>query len=203
MANGYFSTGTPVHTPSGLVPIESVRVGDVVLSRDFASGATTQGRIARTHASPDQELLIVRFHKDGPGDDSMLIDTLGTTAGQTFYLKDAEWLTANALDNGDRLELYDRSHGRVICSERLHTTNEPGIGWAIGVWGTRLNDGAGNSVDLRSHRPDVALEESFNWPALADRDGTVYRALVFGLEVEDFHSFFVGTLGAWVHDLDS
>lgn len=75
-----FAAGTPVHTPAGTRPIESLRIGDQVLSRDVQSGALRYEPIlAVYHNPPDQTLRITldgrqvvatpihRFWKAGTG----------------------------------------------------------------------------------------------------------------------------------------
>jgi hypothetical protein len=60
---------------------------------------------------------------------------------------------------------------------------------------TFLNVYSGGTLDMQF---DENLDPSgnFYWPAKENS----YRATVHNLEVEDFHTYFVGTDGVWVHD---
>lgn len=207
MANSGFAAGTVVHIPSGVIAIERVRAGDLVLSRDLVAGTTAYRRVARTYVLPNEDLILVRFHQDGPDDDSMRIDTLAAAADQPFFVKFAYgsagtgWRGArDYLDNGDRIPLANGSDARVICADHLHAADKPGIAWSAWAWGVAQSDGAGYRVDMRFRPPAVSDDESYNWGPDGGRIETKYRADVVCLEVEDFRSFFVGTMGAWVHD---
>jgi hypothetical protein len=190
-----------------MIAIERIRAGDLVLSRDPATGATANRRVARTCVLANEDLILVRFHQDGPDEDSMRIDTLATAPDQRFFVKSTDgtagtgWRGArDYLDNGDRVPLAKGSDARAICADQLQQTDKPGIAWCAWAWGVAPNDGAGYRVDMRFRPPVVSSEESYNWGTDGGRIETKYKADVVCLEVEDFHSFFVGTMGAWVHD---
>jgi len=207
LANSGFAAGTVVHVPSGVIAIESVRAGDLVLSRDLVAGTTAFRRVARTYVLANEDLILVRFHQDGPDEDSMRIDTLAAAADQPFFVKSTYgsagtgWRGArDYLDNGDRVPLANGSDACAICADQLHATDKPGIAWCAWAWGGAQNDGGGYRVDMRFHPPVVSDDESYNWGLDGGRIETKYRADVVCLEVEDSHSFFVGTMGAWVHD---
>jgi hypothetical protein len=52
-----FAAGTLVYTEDGLVPIEKVKVGDLVWSRDEASGEVSLRRVQETFVTADQRIL--------------------------------------------------------------------------------------------------------------------------------------------------
>jgi hypothetical protein len=62
-----FIAGTPVHTPDGVVAIEQLRAGDLVLARPPAGGPACSRPVTRTVAYPDLEVLYVGY---GTGDRS-------------------------------------------------------------------------------------------------------------------------------------
>ena len=92
-----FVAGTEVATPEGAQPIESLRVGDVVLSRDAdAGGATVVARISRTFVTPDAplvELRLVEAPQHG----------LRATPTHPFFSADRGWVAAGALEPGEAL----------------------------------------------------------------------------------------------------
>ena len=59
-----FPEGTPILTPDGLMAIESLKVGDIVVSRSDASFITEPQRITQT------------FHRVAEGYQTLLIETL-------------------------------------------------------------------------------------------------------------------------------
>jgi hypothetical protein len=57
-----FCAGTLVHTDKGLVPIEQIKVGDMVLSRPEDGDENTPTeykRVTRTFKSPEKRLILV------------------------------------------------------------------------------------------------------------------------------------------------
>ena len=52
-----FAPGTLVHTEGGLEPIESLEPGDLVWSRDDATGEESYRPVVRTFVTEDQPLM--------------------------------------------------------------------------------------------------------------------------------------------------
>lgn len=137
-----FVAGTPVATPEGLRPIESLRPGDRVLARDGATGAVDFKPVVRTYVTPSKPVLDVEITApDGA------VEILGVTAEHPFYVEGRGWVRAGLLAFGER-----------------------GVS-SIGA--------------------SVALG------ATMERDELV---TVYNLEVEGFHTYFVGRTGVWVHN---
>jgi hypothetical protein len=202
-----FMAGTVVHVPNGWVAIERIRAGDKVLSRDPATGATAYRAVTRICDLPAQDLILVRFHQEGPDNDSMRIDTLAATADQAFFVNVVEgrasvgWSTwRDAFDNGDTIAVARGSDAHVICADRLLATDKPGFAWSMKAWGPEQNDGSGYLADMRVRPPTVSVDASFNWGPDGGLVRQGFRAPAIGIVVEEFHSLFVGTLGAWAHD---
>ncbi|MBI4511331.1 MAG: Hint domain-containing protein, partial [Deltaproteobacteria bacterium] len=136
-----FLAGTLVVTADGLVPIEEIREGDLVLSRDPESGEEGWKRVKRSHVRMAHEIIDVTL------DDGVELDGLGVTPEHPFYVKDLGWLEARDLVPGD--EVYSSRGGWLRVS---------GATW-------------------------VSSDEA-----------------VYNFEVEDYHTYFVGELGALVHN---
>jgi hypothetical protein len=94
-SNYCFAAGTLVATPDGLRPIEDIRRGDLVLSRDEASGALVARPVVRTFETPDAPLLELRI--DGQ------IEPLRVTPGHVFFTSDRGWVEARSLLSGEGL----------------------------------------------------------------------------------------------------
>jgi hypothetical protein len=200
--------GTLVRVPDGWLAIERLRVGDRVLATGSPRGATAYQPVTAILDLPPQEMTLVRFHQDGAGEDDMRIDTLATTAAQRFHVDAGSsptgaggWRAAgDQLDCGDRLLVAQGTDARVVCADVLFETDRPGVAWSPGAWGVEQNDGSGYLADLRFRPPSVSDQESFNWGPDGGLITRKFQAPAIGIVVEEFHSLFVGTLGAWAHD---
>ena len=74
-----FVAGTPVHTPDGLVPIESLSPGDRVLARDPVTGEVSYQPIEHVIVTADKEASDLRLERDG------VDETLGVTREHPGY----------------------------------------------------------------------------------------------------------------------
>ncbi|MDP3574133.1 MAG: FG-GAP-like repeat-containing protein [Archangium sp.] len=94
---GCFAAGTPVLTPSGPQPIESIRVGDQVLALDVQSGTVTRRHVLTTSALLSATLVLQIATASGA------TSTLRATAEHPFLLCDTRWVEASLLRPGDCL----------------------------------------------------------------------------------------------------
>ena len=62
---GGFVAGTLVHTDRGLVRIEKIRVGDMVLSQPEETGELTHKRVLRTVSFEDKEVGFIEYTRYG------------------------------------------------------------------------------------------------------------------------------------------
>jgi hypothetical protein len=90
-----FAAGTLVATPDGSRPIEQIRVGDVVLSRDGPSGATAAARVTATFVTPDAPLVELRIREQP--------EPIRATPGHLFFTEDRGWVGARELAPGEEL----------------------------------------------------------------------------------------------------
>lgn len=193
---GGFVAGTLVHTKNGLVPIERVRVGDWVLSQPETKGrsVSTYRPVVNTFAFDDREIVLVRCYRA----DSTL-DQFGVTANHPFWVKNEGWIRAEKLGSGSELEPHDGSEATTLCASPLFRTGQPGQGWATGVWGVEANDGSGALIDLRGQTFVIGVDDVFNWDVLDDEHADPrLRTRVYNLDVDEFHTYYVGELGVWV-----
>lgn len=137
---GCFVAGTPVWTPAGMVPIESLRAGDAVLA--YTSDHTiVSSRVRATHFHPAHQILTLKYWGG----------QVGTTANHWFYLDDDEafeyagklWVDAGLLDKNFRIrpveELqYEPNLADVhnLQVERHHT-------YLVGEHGIVVHNGGG------------------------------------------------------------
>ncbi len=130
-----FAAGTSVHTRDGLKPIESVQIGDQILSQDVSTGVLRFEPVVGAWHNPPDQTYRVRIGAD----------TIVATGIHRFWKAQQGWTMVRDLRAGDLV----RTRGGVARVEGVET--------------------------------DAV-------------------APVFNLEVPEGRSFFVGRLGALVHD---
>ncbi len=206
MKGGCFIAGTLVHTKKGLVPIEEIKVGDWVLSQPEMKGEQAYKQVLNTFVYDDKEIWIVRYFKDLP-DGNCTVETLGVTGNHPFWVKDIGWTRADHLFDDCFLELQDGTEVQILCSRPLYkTVKGDGIAYAAAAWGgdSKLQNFCGNLVDLNVPHINVEIDDAevgvvvYESPA----DEGKYTSRVYNFEVEDFHTYYVGTLGAWAHNVN-
>lgn len=121
------------------------------------------------------------------------------------------WIRADLLRQGFHLELANGDFVVVSCVDRLWRTKTDGLAWRD------LNQSSiGMHVDLREsmsfyrrRRGQPVVDTDFGW---SDTDFSLryeteeqadiwsYKTTVYNFEVEDFHTYYVGEFGVWVHN---
>jgi hypothetical protein len=116
-----FAAGTPVHTPGGLREIQTLRAGDLVLTRDGPRSRVT-GSILSVHQStaPQTLRLILRG------------EVVVTTEGHPFWRQGRGWTRAGDLKPSDEILTGDGPI-QVTAIE---------VGGDETVWNLRVDDGA-------------------------------------------------------------
>jgi hypothetical protein len=147
--------GTPVLTADGLRPIETLRTGDLVWSRDPLSGAEGWRPVVDTITTRPETLYHVQYARSSETSEAnATVHTLSTTAEHPFYVSNRDipgFVPAWRLQQGDLLRLAD-----------------------------------GSSAVVRQLEMEGCS---------AGKPFTAYN-----FEVEDFHTYFVGENGVWVHN---
>lgn len=100
--NVCFVAGTPVHTPEGMVPIEDIAPGDLVLSRCEQTGETGFQPVLDVFVTHPEELHRVSIRSQ----DGSSATELRGTGEHPFYVVDADrFVPMSELKIGDRLSL--------------------------------------------------------------------------------------------------
>ena len=107
-----FAAGTPVLTPEGAKPIEQLKAGDFVLSKDEHNEA---GKIEpkRVEKAYQRQAALFHLHIGGR--------TIRTTAEHPFYVKERGWTTAGELRAGD---LLSTDLGKWLEVENIDASGE-------------------------------------------------------------------------------
>ncbi len=120
-----FVAGTLVSTPDGEVPIETLEVGDEVLSRDMETGKTGAYPITALIRDHRADLCDVRM-VDG--------DSVTASTNHRFFVVGKGWTEAMELNRGDLLLMQGGAHIRVdgrVC--RVETNSVPVFNLTVGV----------------------------------------------------------------------
>ena len=104
--NMCFVEGTMVLTAAGLVSIESIAVGDMVIASDPETGETTEKEVKNTFINETEELAHVFV--DG--------EEIVCTPGHKFYAPERGWTSAIELRAGDQLQLVN---GEYVTVEKV------------------------------------------------------------------------------------
>ena len=210
---GCFIAGTLVHTREGLKPIEQIQVGDDVLSKPENGGEQTYKRVTKTFQHENREvcLLIIQPEKEiataraekrttKESEYSCLIGT----PNHPIWVKGKGWTSLKGLDFYDEMEFANGEVAMAFGAYPLHRTHTEGVA-LLHVPPTDFD--SQSTIDLRVGQSF----EYYPWwkdePLIAkgywgdDRnDYELFRTTVYNLEVEDCHSYYVGTRGIWVHN---
>ena len=93
VAGECFARGTPIVTRKGLRAIETLRVGDRVLSRDVASGELSWKAVVRTTTRPPRPVYEISVDNE----------KFSCTGGHLFWVSGQGWVKASQLRPGDIL----------------------------------------------------------------------------------------------------
>lgn len=118
-----FVRGTVVQTPGGFRPIQTIRVGDTVLSWDFESSALTSGTVSEVRHGKARNLILIDAGTE----------RLVCTPEHQFYV-DGEWVKACDIASGCTL---DSLWGRVpvVCATEQERATPADV-YTITVEGT-------------------------------------------------------------------
>ena len=218
-----FTGGTLVHTREGLLPIESIKIGDWVLSQREQTGERTYKRVVKIANFENKAVFRVKCDKLLPGG-SFEMHNFIVTGNHPFYIarhntedvggrpekdlkKPRGWRRADLLEYGAQLELANGELLRVVGVGPIWRARTEGVGW---IDSSRWSE-IGNHIDLREGK----IEETFagigvvadfmKVGGFCDRyddeeiaDEWAYKCAVYNLEVEDCHTYCVGEPGVWV-----
>ncbi len=204
-----FAAGTLVHTKEGLKPIEQIKVGDWVLSKPENGGKQAYKRVLKTIAHAPQRVIQVDYFPD-PLKNRVVPITC--TVNHPFWVKGLGWTAAKDLYRSSRenwLELADGRNVKAHETTSIYICDQPGVGWMSNYNGDVEAYGA--LWDFVNHRLIATEVESlpvighhqvpYNDPQFGTFPEELYLHLpVYNLEVEDFHTYYVGEHGVWVHN---
>lgn len=236
-----FVAGTLVHTDKGLVPIEQLKVGDMVLSKhESGEGEQAYKRVVRMFKSEEKKKIIYVSYLIANHDDSVKTGYLFCTKDHHFWVKSSNeeqkmsWLPAINLTTwkNHELETYNDKYAVMFNIENsdenkflraspngeiaylhyhCHKLDPEGVidfrgNCPIIISGKGLNISTidvTESLDAIKHTDkDLADNELIELNELlhkAINQGIDFEAHVYNIEVEDFHTYFIGKAGILTH----
>lgn len=224
---GCFIAGTLVHTDKGLVPIEQIKVGDRVLSQPEQTREKAYKKVVNTFEFEDKAIWVVKYmlidgdvpydHPDYMPRDRNIYHCYAT-GNHPFWVEGEGWTAAEKIKQYQILELANGQRAEVRFGRPVIRSTQPGFGR---VWSNQFADGQEvHIVDFRNgsnlwkyrwnreneasapYQDGYPLDEIVEIGRIHCSDDPFFKTKVYNLEVEGFHTYYVGELGVWVHDLD-
>jgi len=191
-STGGFAAGTLVHTGKGLVPIEQIKVGDMVLSKtEGGKGDLVYQSVTETFVSEDKEIWAL-FHQDTACSEDWQKDlkVVFVTGGHPIWVQEYEW--SGTIDPVVKVnnwlrpdELFEKSaiavakvpaDGKFVkmYAQPILTTSYPNIGYMVSSWDydpefvVEFNDNKAQAYDISyifdgmGIEPDVDVSDSLN-----------------------------------------
>lgn len=188
-----FAAGTLVHTKEGLVPIEQIKVGDYVLSKpESGEGEQTYKRVVNTFIHEDKTVRSLDYSTLDGSDNGILY----VTGNHPFWVVGVGWTSADSVEGGQELELSDGTRVMAVNNVPVYRTLKPGVGWSAYYDG----DEYGAEFDFTNQKfvqNRVHVEDDIPYS-----NDPFIKVRVYNIEVEDFHTYYVGEMGVWVHNAD-
>ena len=132
-------------------------------------------------------------------DGAEALTTLIATPNHPFWVEnvlveDDHWLATECLEPGQVLQLADGRKASVHAAGKIRRTQLAHIGFAA-------DDRAGVGMVLDLSEKQIKLASDDVAHSLGQLDlGEPYLTPVHNFEVDDFHTYYVGEVGVWVHN---
>jgi hypothetical protein len=102
-----------------------------------------------------------------------------------------------------KLELVADENPKVAANLRLFVTDQPDVAWSPCSSVASDLGSKGSKINIRTLEPVetgvfVGIEYVENYHRAKSEH--LFRTTVFNIEVEDFHTYYVGKAGVWVHN---
>jgi hypothetical protein len=193
-----FVKGTLVHTREGLRPIDELEVGDHALSSPEDGSGTPEYRRVVATASHEHKTVRRILASNPTANEGEMI---AATGNHPFWVESIGWTRADSLARGNILRRAAGSTWEVARQYPVYGTHDPGVGWTQAAADVVTSNGS--RYDYLEAQPipsSGGFEDILPRDILRGRDRYL-RLTVYDIEVEDFHTFYVGKAGIWVHDL--
>lgn len=215
-----FAAGTLVHTDQGLVPIEQIKVGNMVLSKpEDGVGAQVYKPVVRTVKTDNVPVRLIKCisknvldqaEKDWRAIEDEELTNIVVTANHLFWVVGKGWVQAEDLKESDSFELadgslaklYDNGGGLFTAARPIYHFPGDLSGWTIRF--NEYGDDEGVSIVDVDLNPSVMRQRDTGVPyretylGWYKDHGQPYTCTVYNVEVADTPTYYVADLGVWV-----
>ena len=200
-----FAAGTLVHTKDGLKPIEQIKVGDLVLSKhESGKGERAYKRVTKTFLHQDRPVILVRVG-GSQADGEWRTHQFVVTQEHPFWVQGKGWKSVGTLVGSvmkpTNLEILGNENPALTDQGPLLVTSKPGVAWR--PMSPKNFSAGGTHWDVRTLESDGETELCiFKTIRSAKRAKPehLFKTTVYNIEIEDFHTYYVGEVGVWVHN---
>lgn len=120
------------------------------------------------------------------------------TANHPVWVDGKGWASIDSLQPGNRIVTEDGREGVVANAQPVWATKVDHVGFRCWSFDTEYY---GSLVDFSDGVVEIEPEHGneFLWKRGVE-DMALLKRRVFNIEVEDFHTYYVGQPGVWVHN---
>ena len=159
MRRSGFIGKTLVHTGTGLVSIEAIEAGDLVMAQAAAGGECSSLPVTRILVYEQARVSCLDFWKTVEGWENGERGGLVLTDDQEFWDCSAqEWKAVTQLWGHFHLECLDGGSVECINRSPLYRTGVEGIAWLDGMVHSTRGSGLGRTIDTRGPRINFRYE---------------------------------------------
>lgn len=221
---GCFIAGTRVQTDKGLVRIEEIKVGDMVLSQPEGGGEQAYKRVLNTFVYQDKTLRCIRYRIPLEDRTTSIYVTENhpfLAVEETYHWEERDegddervtqrkilgWTAAGNLLAPGRMgmrhliQLADGTLADIVQNIPVYRTDKPGCGW-VRYTGEEFTEDdilvKGSIFDCVNY--DIIANNAYLDQSICFSDDPYLKVPVYNIEVEDYHTYFVGKAGVWVHN---
>ena len=184
-----FAAGTLIHTEQGLKRIEDIRAGDRVVSQPEEGGDLALRTVLNTRGGTNKKIWLVQLALQDGGSEHFFV-----TDGHPIYVEEEGWIAVKFMEPGHTLQLRDGSAAKFVRAMTVYNTQHPGVACAADADGRAVV-----MVDVSTGAPRIVAASAQELVAL--QVGEQHETMVHNFEVNEFHTYYIGEAGVWVHNV--
>jgi hypothetical protein len=200
---GCFIKGTMVHTREGLKPIEKIKVGDYVLSSPENKPEIREyKRVVNTFVHKNKTIREIGI-RNQEGQTEIVV----ATGNHPFWVESVGWTRADLLKKGMVVRFADGSLSKVVRQVPVYKFIDnkncvvPNIGFTYtGRFPPLVDPVGGMLFDYENYRLPANQLGEMGWEEMTEEN--YLEVTVYNIEVEDFHTYYVSSMGVWVHNVN-
>ena len=223
-----FAAGILVHTDKGLVPIEQIKVGDMVLSKpEDGHDEQVFKPVINTMQTENVEVCLIKciikevYKKASEEWRSIEYDEftyITCTPNHPFWVESKGWVIASLLEDDDEFQLADGCIAIAYgagdnqgVARTIYIREGYAYGWnlvsdaenddeSVYSINVELNEGKTKQINPVKDPVQKEIKKKLGWWRDYQQR---YSCTVYNFEVADTHTYYVSELGIWVHNANS